>query len=56
MYTILDALGSRPDGWAKTVFIINSDNGQSRAQAGVRSPLNQAVRHGGLPVSSWFPS
>jgi len=31
-------------------------HGQSRAHAGGRSPLNQAARHGGLPVSSWFPS
>ena len=31
-------------------------HGQSRAQAVVHAPLNQAVRHGGLPVSSWFPS
>jgi hypothetical protein len=31
-------------------------HGQSRAQAGGHALLNQAVRHGGLPVSSWFPS
>jgi hypothetical protein len=31
-------------------------HGQSRAQAVVHAPLNRAVRRGGLPVSSWFPS
>ncbi len=30
MYTILDALGSRPDVWAKTVFIINYDENDGR--------------------------
>jgi len=30
MYTVLDALGSRPDVWAKTVFIINYDENDGR--------------------------
>ncbi|TNC23544.1 alkaline phosphatase family protein [Amycolatopsis alkalitolerans] len=30
IYTILDALGSRPDVWAKTVFIINYDENDGR--------------------------
>jgi hypothetical protein len=31
-------------------------HGQSRAQADGRSTLNQAIRRGGLPAPSWFPS
>jgi phospholipase C len=30
MYTVLDALGSRPDVWEKTVFIINYDENDGR--------------------------
>ncbi|MEU5425003.1 alkaline phosphatase family protein [Streptomyces olivoreticuli] len=30
MYTVLDALGSRPDVWAKTVFVINYDENDGR--------------------------
>ena len=30
MYTVLEALGSRPDVWAKTVFIINYDENDGR--------------------------
>ena len=31
-------------------------HGQSRAQAVVHAPLNQAVRRSVLPASGWFPS